>query len=332
MKINRKSFLNQLESLQPGLSNEGGFEQSNCFVFGSGVICTFNDHIACSIPTVIAIEGAVQAKSLLALLHKIPDKEIDITTVEGELRITAKSRRAGLRMEKTLPLNAIENPEKWLPLPDDFGEALATVETCADNEDTRYAFTCIHICPDFLEASSGYQAARYSIETGLQESMLVPRDGLVQILDLGMKEIGESPKWLHFRNSDSLIISFRLHMGRFPRIAEILSNEGDPIILPKDLGIACKTAEIFSSDGLDSSYVVIELKEGHLLIVGEGEYGWYKEKREVEYTGPPLKFKIAPKLLAIIAEKYGDKCKIASMKLNINSGRFAYVTTLGRQT
>ena len=59
--INRELFLEQLESVQPGLSTREIIEQSSCYVFRGGEVITFNDEIACSQKCDIGIEGAVRS-------------------------------------------------------------------------------------------------------------------------------------------------------------------------------------------------------------------------------------------------------------------------------
>ena len=87
-KVNRELLLQQLQAVQPGLSDKDVVEQSSCVVFKDGKITTFNDEIACSIKTDVKFTGAVPAKALIELLKKLPEETIEIEPTEGELLIT----------------------------------------------------------------------------------------------------------------------------------------------------------------------------------------------------------------------------------------------------
>jgi len=339
MRVNREELLNNLESVQPGLSKRELVEQSSCFVFTQGKVMTYNDEIACSHDNSLEIVGAVQAEPLLAILRKMQEDEIDIEVGEGELRYKGKKREGGIRMEQEvlLPIDSVEAAGKWRPLAREFSEGISLVEKCAGRDEDQFSTICVHLYPDWVEAYDNLQVARYHMKTGIKQPTLVRRNSIKHIHSLDMTEFSESPAWLHFRNPTGLVLSCRRYLwdeldaaGRLD-VSDILKTKGERTILPKGLADAASKAEIFSSDNSDENLVQVELKSGKLRITGRGTSGWYRETKSVKYEGRPLSFRIDPKLLAEITEKHNE-CEITPSRLKVDNKKFVYVTCLGTQT
>ncbi len=103
------------------------------------------------------------------------------------------------------------------------------------------------------------------------------------------------------------------------------------MILPKGLGEAAETAQIFSAENADRNNDLIDLKPGRLTIKGQGTSGWYSESKKIaSYDGERLRFLIAPKLLIDLTNKHHE-CEINENILRINGGNFIYVTCLGSE-
>jgi DNA polymerase III sliding clamp (beta) subunit (PCNA family) len=332
MKINREGFLRKLESVMPGIAAKETIEQSSCFVFKAGKIITFNDEVSCSIDSDIGIEGAVAAKPLLAILGKLAEEEIDVALKDGggELLIKGKGRRAGVTLESdiNLPVNVVEQPETWVDLPADFTDAVEIVQQCAGKDVNNFLLTCIHITNEYLEACDNYQVARFPVELSLNESCLVRRDSIKNIVGLGMTEASETKSWLHFHNSDGLVFSVRREVSEYEDLGRILDVTGEKISFPGGLSEAVSKAEIFSSENGDNNVVIVKLASGKLSISGVGVNGWYEERREVKWDGGSISFSISPKLLNDISEKSTD-CFIGNKRLKVDNGKYQYVTVLG---
>jgi hypothetical protein len=74
-QVNREVLLQQLESVQAGLSSREIIEQSSCFVFKDGNVVTFNDEVSCSRPCELgSFTGAVQAAPLLSIREMLAGK------------------------------------------------------------------------------------------------------------------------------------------------------------------------------------------------------------------------------------------------------------------
>ena len=99
MKVNRESLLKELQAVQPGLSTREIIEQSSCFVFKKNKVITYNDEIACSHPTCLKITGAVLATSFINILQKLEEEQLFVELTKGELLLSGKRKKIGLRME-----------------------------------------------------------------------------------------------------------------------------------------------------------------------------------------------------------------------------------------
>lgn len=331
MIVEREQLLKELESVAPGLSAREVIEQSSCFVFQNGSVATFNDEIACFQGSCLNIEGAVQADKFLALLRKMSDKTIDITAEKEELRIKGKSgRRAGIAMESkiALPLDSIVKPKSWQPLSEDFHEAITMVETCVGRDQTQFHLTCIHICPDWIEACDNVQVARFSIKTNIKKPILIRKEALKHVVSLGMTEFGKTKHWAHFRNPNGLNISCRLYVESYPDATDLFKTKGIKTQLPKGIEKAVERASIFSSTNVNEDHVAVKVTGGKVSVRGEGAAGWYTETKKINYSGKPLLFTISPYLLNEIVSKYSE-CHIGKGRLKVEMGKFVYMTVLG---
>ena len=329
-KTNREIFLQQLESVQPGLSAKEIIEQSDSFIFKDGQVQTYNDEISCRCKCDVDIEGAVKAAPLLAILGKLKEEEIGISNNAEELLIKGKRNRTGIRMEKDilLPIESVETPKKWKDLPENFTEAIRIVQQCASLDESKFNMTCIHLHPEWVEACDNLQVTRYPIEIGIRKSILIRSSSLKSIITLGITKFSEGKNWIHFKNEMGLVISCRQYLEDYEDMSSILDVQGEPITLPKGLKEAAEKAEIFSSENTESNQVTVSIKSGKITIKGIGSSGWYKEKRKTTYKGKPFSFTIAPKLLGEITSRHNE-CEIAPQRLKVDGGKFIYVTCIG---
>ena len=330
MRINRSELLNSLESVQPGLTMRDVVEQSSCFAFQDGMVMTFNDEIACRRSSPLKINGAVQAIPLLAILRKLPEEEIDVELQGDELVIRGKGRKAGIntQAEVALPIEKVEEADDWQPLHEDFSDAIGVVQQCVDKDQSNYAGSCIHIHPKYIEACDNSQAIRYKIRTKVKEPMLVRGASIKHMAGLGMTEFCETETWIHFRNPDGLIFSCRRDNQGYESLDETLACEGEPLTLPKGLADAAERAEVYSSENADENEVTVEISPKRLRVIGDGVSGWYTENKKIKYKGPPISFRIGPKLLVELVKRYND-CFIAPDRLKVDSAKFVYVVALG---
>lgn len=332
MLVNREKLLQAFEAVSAGLAARELIEQSSCFVFKGGRLLTFNDEVACSIESPVKeIEGAVVAKPLVELLSKLSEEELDITAGEGKFRVKGKGRRAEIIMdaEVTLPVGSIEEPTEWVKLDADFLEGLSIVQAvAATGKDANFNLTCVHIHPEWVEACDNFQAARYPLKTGIKKSCLIRQAAIKHVPALGMTEMAEGTSWVHFRNPAGLMLSCRRWQEEYENLEAIFDCDGEAATLPGGLAEAVDKAKIFSSENTENDQVFVKMKDGKLLIRGEGASGKFEEQKAVKFNGD-ISFLIAPKLLVEITKRTNE-CTVGQGRLKVSSGlKFQYVSCLG---
>ena len=330
VRVNRDDLLQQLESVQPGLSPKEHIEQSSCFAFKDGKVMTYNDEVACSHDCSLKIEGAVKAVPLLEMLRKMKEEELELTPKEEVLIVKGKRREAGVRMESTiqLPIDSVEPPAKWKKLPEGFTDAVSMVQTCASTDQSEFVNTCVHIHPEWVEACDNFQVSRYYMEMGIKKPTIIRRNSLKPVVGLDVIEYSLTSSWIHFRNAEGLVISCRRWTDDYPDYSPFVNSKGKVTVLPKGLADAAEKAQVFSSENADENQVLLELKPGGMRITGRGASGYFREMKSLKYEGKSLAFNISPALLIEITKRHNE-CRIAPGTLKVDGGTWVYVACLG---
>ena len=333
MKIEREHLLNLLRMLTPGLASRAIIEQSGDFVFESGRVHSFNDEVVCSVDSPIDVTMAVPSGPLLGLLEKMPDKEVEVTLEDSKLLIRGKQRRGTIRVSNDiiLPINEVEQPDKWTKMPKDLTEAIRIGGMCSGTDASQAVLTCVHIHPERVESCDNFQLCRYPIKTGVKESVLVRYSSLTPMFSIPMTAIAVTPSWLYFKNDSGLTMGFRRLVEQYPGddIGEVLSFTGSPAKFPDSAGDVLARCEVFSKENLDANLVTVVLKSGKVSLIGRGPSGWYEERLKAGYSGPDASFSIRPSLLVELMKK-ADVCQVSDGKLKVETDQMSYVVCTGK--
>lgn len=331
-KVSRQELLGLLESLEPGISGKGIIEQSECFVFQKGTVYTFNGETACCAPSILnGVTGAVRADKLLEKLKLWADEELDVYTKGPKLFMRRRRGHDHFVMEQDvlLPFETVDLPGKWKPLHEDFCEAVGTVASCASNDERQSSnLCCVHIAPDWIEASDDFQVCRWPMKTGLKGSALVRHYSIKPIAEMGMTEFAETDSWLHFRNRSKLIYSCLKFVEDFPDLGNMFNVKGRPVKLPKGLVDCLSNAEIWSNENEAVGHQVrVTIEPGRAVVEGLGISGGSVDMTKARYAGPPVKFMISPAILKEVITKYPESV-ISKDRIMVSAGRFTYVSCL----
>ena len=332
MEVERKDLLDELKKLSLGLSQRDIIEQASCFVIKQGMLYSFNDEISCRCPCQLEMEGAFNANTLLAILGRMDEKKINIECADGHLLVQGRRKKVRIVLDKemVLPIDSVEMPKEWRKLPEEFVKAISLVRQCVSKDESQFIITCVHIHNNWIEACDDFQAIRYTMDTGFDSSILVRGDSIKGILDLSIKEFGETEHWVHFRDSSGFVLSCRRYLEMYPDTSRIFEAKGIPMELPEGLSEAAKRAQVFSSDGINESLLTLSLKEGKLKITGKGSTGWYDEIKEVVYKGQPISLFISPSILMDVFS-YGRKCEVSKDRLKIRRKNYTYVAVASKE-
>lgn len=341
MKINRETFLNQLNDVRSGLSAREFIEQSSCFVFQDGYVITFNDEICCRKKIDVPFTGAVPAARLLMVLEKLQDEELEVEeNANGELEFVGKRKRFGVTKDTEifLPFDKVDEPGKWVKLPAVFTEAVGAVAFCVSGDQSRFTLTCIYVTPDFIQACDNIQILRYKAKTPVAEPFLVRGSSLVFLTDKGMDRVSVTKNWIHFtskgeKNDEDtgLVFSCRKYTEDYPDLDKMMVVKGQEITFPKGLADAAERCAVFAEDRAGGDALVdVTISEGKVRVLGKGISGWYREVKKVAYEGPTLTFVTRPELLVRICKNYTNAI-INETKLRAEGELFEYITVLGKK-
>jgi hypothetical protein len=333
IECNRKELLSQLDIISPGLAPRDIVEQSSCVVFKDGHIMTFNDEIACRMKTNLKLEGAIQAATLIETLRKMTEDIIRVDVQENQIVVHGKRRQIGIGREATilLPIDTLEEPGEWHPLPDQFSDAVDMVLPCCGKDEQKTALTCVHMFRKGIDASDNYQYGHYRMKMPVREDVLVRAFSMKHVVPMGVNEIALSPSWAHFKNSRGLVISCRRCSEDWQNYESFLEQEGTAAKFPKALAKAAELAAGISGQNADNNQVTITIKNSKLKIQADGVGCWSKEWKKVLYEGDDVTFRIDPTLLQRICNSHNN-IEINDRVIIVRGNRFTYVTCLGEAT
>lgn len=336
--IDRLAFLRALNEVKPGLSVRDILEQSASFAFIKGRVVTFNDEVMCTAKSGLPEEftGVVRAKMLLAQIQKAEEETLTVTDDGQELVFKGKRWRCGLARDPQvlLDLKKVTMPKKedWFPVAPDFCEAVQLVETCAGKDQQMFVLTCVHIHPNWVEASDNQQLARFKCKTGVKESVLVRRDSLRPIPQYDMTRMAVHDNWIHFRAANSTTISMARFVDKYYDLTALLTGEGVPVSLPKSLSDLAERAKVVS-DETEEDRVKVTLTAERVKVSARCDGAWYEAGQAAKYSGPKFSFLVSPKMLASLVDKYPD-CTVdtSEFRIRASGGKFKYAACLEAPT
>lgn len=331
MRVVREDFLQTLEAVKYGLAKRETVEQSSKFVFTGGQVFAYNYAVHCQAPSPFnGFTGAVFSDELLDMLRKFKDETLEVSQEEGVLNFAGKREDFDIRVDPqvALPLDPEARAAEWIPFPDGMSEALALASRNVGTNAEHFALTCVHVCPKWVEATDGYQMVRYRLDTGLPEPALVRGDAVRSVPNLGMTEYSLTPAWLFFRNPQGVLYGCRRHVDDYPDCSPFLKMSGySELVLPKDLLDFVKKAQSFTKSSIEDDSIRVELSAGQIKVVGDGPSGRYSGKKKVKYQGPPVSFRIGPRVLTTLVKEY-QECELNGDRIRIRGDCWKYVAKL----
>lgn len=114
---------------------------------------------------------------------------------------------------------------------------------------------------------------------------------------------------------------------QYPNLSDFLEVSGSHLVFPGGLREKVEEAAIFSADGNDVDHVMVELRSGKIRIKGSGTSGWHQTMAKVGYTGEPLRFMVAPKLLCEFSDRVNE-CTVSKDRLLVQGPSYTWVGNL----
>ena len=331
--VSREKFLEACSFASFGLGKQG---IGTCFKFSNGHVSAFNEDTYASAPIDIGWSGIIEASKLLGILQKNKDESVDIVFLDKKQKLVLKGSGKAWKSEFVVEIHEslgeweIEEPDEWLHLDPHMLDGIAAVQSAADKGKKSTPMTrCIHITPTFIEATDTSQYARYTVDTGFANDVLVLRDGLKTVVPVGAIEFAVRPEFIHFRNQKGVRISVRTEMGDYPDLGALLDGIEDypELPLPGGMKEALDACGVMLGSDVSEHAVLVTLKPGWLYCESESSGNTHTTRSPLpSYVGEELQFSVHPKLLGAIVE-HG---KMACAPLNVHMNRL--VVCEGRHT
>jgi hypothetical protein len=331
MKMKRETLLSRLLLVEPGLTGSETIVQSSCVIARRGRFYTLNQEVACSIESGFdkAWDAAFRADKLIAMLKSLPDEEVNVEVSSDCIRVKANRRNVKFPLEaqSLLPVDAVEKPGKgsWVPLSPNFTESVDVVSRCAAKSGV-YIQTCIHICPDYVEASDNQRIIRYKVPTFVKKPVLVLASSLACLKEVEPTHACETEGWLHFWNDSMLRLSVHKGLPReFPVFDDILAMTGTVIKFPAEIKDVAQRAGIVADQ---DKGILLKFQKNTVTVIGESINGEYTEEIDIAYSGPPLSFYVRPpKMIADVLKKE-TVCELCDGALKLSGANYTFMASL----
>ena len=336
MKINKAELLTALEAVKPALTTTEVVEQSTAFAFMQDRVVTFNDEISISYPINIGFSGAIKADELYRLLNKIKTEEVNLKITENQMIVKSGKATAKLILqhEIKMPIQEINEINKWQKLPEDFLQALKFVIGSAGTDSNKPILTCIHITNEFIESSDGFRISQYSFvkKAKIKNKLLIPVTSAQTIAMMQPVAIALTDGWAHFKTSSESVLSCRIYEGEYPDTTAFFKlTDSREINFPKDIYEIIDRAAIFSKGKVWLDEMVsISLSDNKIKIKGANDYGEFEEWTSIHYDYDAFEFHITPFLLKDII-KQQNVCEINDIKILFTLENSKYVAQLRHQ-
>lgn len=329
--MNRKEILGVLKAVKPALANKEVMEQTTSFIFDKKNVSTYNDEVMISHPLNLNIKGAVPAKEFYDLLSKIKSDSVKIKQKGSEVLITGDDFEAGISITEKiiLPIKDLKTKDKWKKLSKVF---CAGVEFClfsAGNDYSKLILTHIHVTDGCIESTDNYRLTKY-IHKDIKSKMLIPVTAAKELIKYNPTHYYQKTEgWIHCKNKDGVIFSFRTHSKKYPDTSPILKmTKPTDIKFPASLLPALVNAETLCKEELSGDkFVKVKIKGKEIRVNGVGEVGWYKASIPLKKSHRPIEFEINSKSFRDILSHL-KKATVSKTKMKFIGNNFIHVVAL----
>ena len=330
--MNKKEVVEILQAVKPALANKEVVEQTTSFIFANKRVFTFNDEVMISHPIALKIKGAVPAKEMFGLLSQVKTEEVSIKQTENEVSIEGGTFKAGIALTEkiTLPIKDIKISDGWKKLSKKFCEAVEFCLFSASTDYSKVALTHIHVSKEgFVESADNFRVTRYT-DKSIKASMLIPVTAAKELVKYEPTHYQRDKGWIHCKNKDDVVFSFRTHISKYPDTSKVLKMKGEVIKFPPVLADSLSNAETLSKEEINGDrFVTVSLKGKKMSVKSEGDVGWYKDTFNLRkaYGKDEMSFEINSKSFREILTHL-KKGTVTQNKLKFEGDNFVHVVIL----
>lgn len=327
--MNRNKLIDNLRMLLPGIDSSGStVAQSDCIVFRDNIAYTFNDLVAVQSKMEFPYNGAVDANKLIQALSAMDGDDVSVSEDSGTLVIYSGKRKCRIKTPDSveLPIDSLYLPDTFNEVGAKFTEALATAATVTSKDANKYTMWCIHIHPDFVEASDNVQLLKWEVTTGVETPVLVPGHAASRLAKYAITEVGITDRWMHFRDISGLVYSVRTHDDKYMDMSGFYDVDGSEVVFPADMAEVASRASGFLDNAREDG-VKVHLTNGTIRVEGHGNIAQYQEKAFVDYDGPAISFYVNPIVCKNLAKNVSTTV-VSKDSIKVVTEDYTYVAVL----
>ena len=233
-------------------------------------------------PTDVEIEGCVKADSLMQLLSKIKDDEIQISINESELLIKGKRFESGILFDSDIriPIDEVAVPKKMKKLPDNFKQSAKLACLTASSALSEPLLTCVYLNNSTVESCDNDRITICNLTSNLGFTTLILAENLLKLCDDDLIEAYADESWIYFKTADNVLLATRTYNEKYLDLHQFIPEikEGTKIIFPDNIFEILARADIFSKDVISQEKnVQIRVQKHKMKVISRNETGWFTE-------------------------------------------------------
>ncbi len=271
--IPSQELADKLAAIQFGVTAGEIASQSDCVIFQSDQMYTFDGQIYCCIAQKFPKDCAVPYKMFKDAIGKT-SKNTTVGIFPGENSLVLKRNTSRTSSETTIPYKAeilaqvaaippLTEADQFFPFPSDISDNIDALESVIDKTQRGTQLYYIHFTFPFIESANTEHCVRITPDPAPQYPATFPPSALIPAGYLGkihklstLESFLFKNNWMYIKTQSGIRYAFPVITDTAYVDAEVLQqslypqDEGVPLILPPELADEVTTGLKFSDDGV----------------------------------------------------------------------------------
>ncbi len=303
MQILQSKFCEILKKVSIGLAKYEFLSKVTSFWLSQGKVMSYNDMISIIYPLPALDFECRVSQDLYKVIEKLPDRVLDISLIEGELRVVCEQIEIRLKAQvddTSFYLSGDMEGLRWQELKnkDKFFEALKIALTTCSSDVSALEFSGLHIKGQFVESTDRFRITRCDFgEIFSDDEIMLPAGAVSELVKWeNIVAYFVSSSWVYFKTVDNVIFGIRRLLLKFPDISPFLAVRGRKFKFPKELAEALDRAAVLVEERLSVDKVAqITVTKDKIIVKAENEKGRYVEvvpgsfsvTKDISFVGNP---------------------------------------------
>ena len=310
MIMNRNDLMPKLEELKLA-TGKSNFAITSKFMYKDGVI--YASSLSMSAYAFIAPEMdndispfMIDAKTFMDVIKKCPSNMINMDVIDFSLQISSEKFTTHLNVETDYDsFPTIEDAWKtneFFPMTSDFLRGLSACSRIAKSaKDYENVLKSIHLVDERIEASDGFRAVCYYVNTNTKDT-LVSGQSILSILKCKLASYTYTETDMYFKTDNDVFFVFPKNKNdeygdRVYKIThDVDTADAIPITNAGDLIAALSRVSIMADtfSTTKNKKITFRFSTDQVKVLGESDLGNANETVKIAYQGSALQFATCP--------------------------------------